>query len=268
MAKDIEKRLKNLKKVYDGAAKKESKATAQDFCLRELEIDTASQFMKGKTKTLDVGCGIGYVPIEYATRNPQIKSHGIDYSEAMTKRALSAKGRQIESARRRLEFKTASVMELPYPDDYFDVVTASRCLMALLDWNRQKKAILEVRRVLKPGGIFVMMEGTIQGWEKLNNTRRLFGLEKIPIDTSKGLDTLKFDEKKLIPFLKKYWRILEIRHFGMYYFISRVIHPLLVAPNKPKFSAKINKIALEIAKKIPDWHGIGHLTAFILEKKK
>lgn len=267
MKKNLEKRLQNLKEVYDRAAKKSDKATAQDFNLREVEIETAASFMKGKSKTLDVGCGIGYVAIEYTKRNPKIKSYGIDYSEPMIRRAKRRQKLLPDNLKKRVEFQAASVMELPYPGNYFDTVTASRCLMALLDWNRQKKGILEVRRVLKPGGIFVMMEGTIQGWKKLNETRKLFGLEEIPVDTSKGLDTLKFDEKKLIPFLKNHWRILEIRHFGMYYFISRVIHPLLVAPNKPEFSAKINKIALDIAKKIPDWNGIGHLTAFILEKK-
>lgn len=266
MKKNLEKRLKKLKKVYDQVAEKSDKATAQDFYLRELEIETAANFMRGKAKTLDVGCAIGYGPIEYAKRHPKIKSYGIDYSDKMIKRAVIRQRGLSLGLKRRLEFKTASVMELPYGDNFFDVVTTSRCLMALLDWERQKKGILEVRRVLKPGGVFVMMEGTTQGWEKLNETRGLFGLETIPIDTSKGLDTLKFDEKRLLPFLKKHWQIIEIKHFGMYYFISRVIHPLLVAPHKPKFSAKINKIALEIAKEIPDWNGIGHLTAFILKK--
>lgn len=267
MSQNVEERLKKLKEVYDQAAKKSTKATAQDFFLRELEIMTASEHMEGEKKTLDVGCAIGYGPIEYAKRNPAIYSYGIDYSEPMIKKAIGWQKKLTRTLASRLEFKTASVLELPYPDDFFDVVTASRCLMALLDWERQKKGILEVKRVLKSGGIFVMMEGTIQGWQKLNKTRKIFGLEEIPIDTSSGLDTLKFDEKKLLPFLGKNWKIIEIKHFGMYYFISRVIHPLLVAPQKPKFNAKINKIAFEIAKQIPDWNGIGHLTAFILEKK-
>jgi len=262
----LEEKLKKLKKVYDKAAKKTDKATAQDFYLRELEIETGASFQKNKT--LDVGCGIGYAPIEYAKKNSKIKSFGIDYSEEMIKQAVVQQKKLSKNLKERLEFKTASVLELPYPDNFFDTVTASRCLMALLDWDRQKKGILEIRRVLKPDGIFVMMEGTIQGWQKLNETRKLFGLEEIPLSTSSGLDTLKFDEKKLIPFLKRNWRIKEIKHFGMYYFISRVIHPLLVSPNKPKFDAKINKIALEIAKKVPDWNNIGHLTAFIVEKKK
>jgi len=70
-----------------------------------------------------------------------------------------------------------------------------------------------------------------------------------------------------MPFLEKNWEVKEVKRFGMYYFISRVLHPMLVAPNKPKFNAKINKIAFEVARQIPDWNGIGHLTAFVLKKK-
>lgn len=264
---NLKRRLEKLKKVYDIAAKGNSRATAQDFLLRELEIETASKFMKGKSRSLDVGCGIGYAPIEYVKRNSRIRSYAIDYSEEMIKRARINQKKLPNDSSDRLEFQTASVLNLPYDNNFFDCVTASRCLMALLDWKRQKEGILEVKRVLKRKGIFVMMEGTVQGWKKLNDIRKQFGLDEIPLDTNKGLDTLKFDEIKLIPFLKKHFDILEIKHFGMYYFISRVIHPLLVSPNKPKFNAKINKIAFEIARQIPDWNGIGHLTAFILRKK-
>jgi hypothetical protein len=52
----------------------------------------------------------------------------------------------------------------------------------------------------------------------------------------------------------------------MYYFISRVIHPLLVAPDKPKYDARINSVALEICKKIPDFRDMGHVALFVLRK--
>ena len=88
----------------------------------------------------------------------------------------------IDGARRLLEeaapplrgsvvFQEASVLELPYPDNHFDVVSSSRCLMALLEWQRQQGALLEIHRVLKPGGVLVLMEGTIEGLERLNAWR-------------------------------------------------------------------------------------------------
>jgi len=53
----------------------------------------------------------------------------------------------------------------------------------------------------------------------------------------------------------------------MYYFLSRVVHPLLVAPEAPRYDAPINRIALDIARQIPDFMGLGHLVAFILRKR-
>ena len=37
-----------------------------------------------------------------------------------------------------IDFREASVVELPYGEETFDVVTSHRCLMALLDWELQQ----------------------------------------------------------------------------------------------------------------------------------
>jgi hypothetical protein len=52
----------------------------------------------------------------------------------------------------------------------------------------------------------------------------------------------------------------------MYYFLTRIVQPLLVAPAKPSYDHKLNEIAREIARVIPDYEGMGHLVAFILRK--
>jgi ubiquinone/menaquinone biosynthesis C-methylase UbiE len=66
----------------------------------------------------------------------------------------------IEGAKRRLaattsdttiDFREASVLDLPFDAAGFDVVTSHRCLMALLDWELQKQALVEIHRTLRPG---------------------------------------------------------------------------------------------------------------------
>ena len=79
----------------------------------------------------------------------------------------------------KIEIEQASVLGLPFPENSFDVVTSHRCLMALLDWEKQQSALLEIARVLKPGGTLVLMEGTLDGIERLNNWRTRFGLSEI-----------------------------------------------------------------------------------------
>lgn len=258
---------KKLKGIYEEIAlTKDEKTTASDFHLRELEIDTALDYIQDGNRVLDVGCGLGYSLRQYASQR-KIEGHGIDYAQNMidgARQLMLAKQMPLSGT---VEFRQASVLELPFPNEYFDVVTSSRCLMALLDWELQKNALVEIARVLKSGGVFVMMEGTLQGIQRLNNIRKRFDLSEIDPAGRDRLLTLKFDESALLSFSVAYYDLMEIRRFGMYYFLTRIVNPLLVAPEAPRYDAKINAIARLIAREIPDFQGLGHLVAFIWKKK-
>src|SRR5689334_19487659 len=128
---------KELKSRYDKFAQTlDYNTTASDFQLRELEIDTASESIRDGMKVLDVGCA----PIQYARRFAA-DIHGIDYSEKMIEGAKALFARDKPKLRGTVGFKTASVLELPFDTGSIDVITSSRCLMALLDWELQKKAL-------------------------------------------------------------------------------------------------------------------------------
>lgn len=256
-----------LKQRYDDIGSQgDDRGTADDYQLRELEIQTAKKYMADGLEVLDVGCGTGYSLRRYA-KAFKIRGVGVDYAESMVKTAAARSTTPGEDLKGTLQFHHASVLELPFPDNSFDVVVSARCLMALLDWELQKKAMIEINRVLKPGGTFVMMEGTFQGLERLNAVRERFGLS--PID-GRGLNrliTLKFDEPALLEYGKSFMDHVATHRFGMYYFISRVIHPLLVAPEQPRYDAKINEIARMVAEEIPDYEGMGHMAAFVWRKR-
>jgi ubiquinone/menaquinone biosynthesis C-methylase UbiE len=240
--------------------------TACDFQLRQLEIDLAIKYIFDGAKVLDVGCGLGYAVIQYASRK-KVKVHGIDYAANMIEGAKDLVRRNQPPLLGTAEFQQASVLELPYLDNHFDVVSSSRCLMALLDWNLQKEALREIWRVLKPEGTLVLMEGTFEGLERLNNVRHQFGLDPIAADGRDRLYTLKFHEEELLAFCENLFRLVQVQRFGMYYFLSRIVHPLLVAPDSPKYEHKINEIARRIAEIYPDFMGLGHLVGFIFAKK-
>lgn len=242
------------------------KTTASDYLLREIEIDTAAACMVDGMRVLDVGCGLGYAPVQYATYR-RVECHGIDYAKNMIEGARALVQRDRPALKGSVAFTEASVTDLPFPDGHFDVVTSSRCLMALLDWELQKKALLEIRRVLKAGGTLVLMEGTFEGLEKLNAARGRFGLEPIAPDGRDRLITLKFHEKELLDFVEPQYELLRIQRFGMYYFLTRIVQPLLVAPDKPSYDHPLNRVAREIARHFPNFEDLGHLVAFILQKR-
>jgi ubiquinone/menaquinone biosynthesis C-methylase UbiE len=255
-----------LKRRYDEFAKSlDYRTTANDYQLRELEIDTAAAYIRDGMITLDVGCGLGYAVTQYAMRRA-ITAHGIDYSTQMIEGACTLLQKNFPELQSRIKLRAASVTKLPYPDEFFDVVTSHRCLMALLDWELQKAALLEVHRVLKPKGVLVLMEGTFEGLERLNQVRQGFNLEPIAPDGRDRLITLKFHESELLDFCRSYYQLDRIQRFGMYYFLTRIVQPLLVAPEKPSYDHKLNQVAREIARVLPDYEGMGHLVAFIFTK--
>lgn len=255
-----------LKKRYESfALSLDYNTTASDYLLRELEIDTASARIRAGMRTLDVGCGLGYAAVQYAMRHAA-EVHGIDYAQNMVEGAKALLARDRPMLKGSVAFTEASVLDLPFPDGHFDVVTSSRCLMALLDWELQKKALVEIRRVLAPGGELVLMEGTFEGLEKLNAARTRFDLEPIAPDGRDRLITLKFHEAQLLDFVRPLYDLKHTQRFGMYYFITRVIQPLLVAPAKPSYDHPLNRIARDIARHYPNFEDMGHLVAFILAK--
>lgn len=265
---ELQNKAHTLKDIYESIALSEDeRTTASDFYLRELEIDFGLECIKDGDVVLDVGCGPGVALQAYATKR-KIEAHGIDYAENMVAFAKKRLNEINQSSTQPLtiHFKQGSVTELPYNDSSFDVVTSHRCLMALLDWDLQCHAINEITRVLKPGGIFVLMEGTVEGIDKLNKYRNLFELPEIDPKGTDRLLTLKFKEETLLNYMKNSYELLRTKRFGMYYFLTRIIQPLLVAPEKPRYDHKLNQVARLVANIIPDFDGIGHLVAFCFKK--
>jgi ubiquinone/menaquinone biosynthesis C-methylase UbiE len=254
-----------LKKRYENFAKSgDVTTTASDFHLRDLEIDFGLEHIRDGDRILDVGCGPGVALAEYVSKR-RVDAFGIDYAENMV--AFAKNNLEKAAPGKHVVVQHASVTELPFENDFFDVVTSHRCLMALLDWERQKSALKEICRVLKPGGVLVLMEGTHDGIERLNNWRQRFDLPEIDPAGRDRLITLKFREKELLDFTEDQYQLQRIQRWGMYYFLTRIVQPLLVSPEPPSYSHKLNEVAKQIARSIPDLNELGHLVGFALRKK-
>lgn len=214
----------------------EATITLPDRNQRLLEIRVALNFLPERCRLLDVGCGNGFSTKVYAQHVDYVM--GVDYSREMIEKA-----RQDYGATNNLEFKTQDVLELDFEDGEFDAAISQRCLINLTSWENQQKALNNVARCLRVGGYYFMQEGTSQGRDRLNEVREGFGLERMP-SVPYNLD---FDEEKLWPFIDQDFEIVEIRRFGYYDLISRVVHPLLTEPDPPQYDAKINEIAAKVA---------------------
>ena len=118
--------------------------------------------LNGSEYVLDIGCGLGKVTIGVAKLLKKGQVVGIDIWDKMDIRNVSQErayqNAEIEGERDKVEFKTGNVLDIPFPDNSFDLVTAGGVLLAFWHNKTRLKALSEILRVLRPGGKFLLME--------------------------------------------------------------------------------------------------------------
>ena len=103
---------------------------------------------------LDVGCGVGHWGQRLLRHmNPTATLYGVDPEEAWVVGA-SDRAKTLEQEDRS-EFQVGAAESLPWPENTFDMVTCQTVLIHVADIRR---AIQEMIRVLKPGGLFLAAE--------------------------------------------------------------------------------------------------------------
>jgi len=107
-------------------------------------------------RVLDVGCGPGTITAGLADRVPQGRVTGIDAAPEIVEQARRAAG-----GRTNADFAAADVYALGFPDGSFDVVHAHQVLQHLGDPVR---ALREMRRVTRPGGLIAARDGDYSGF--------------------------------------------------------------------------------------------------------
>lgn len=96
-------------------------------------------------RALDLACGTGDIAFTLATRGADVV--GLDITHRMLQLARSKGGAA--------QFVTGDMLALPFGDEAFDLVTTGYGLRNVPDIPR---AIAEMQRVLKPGGILLSLD--------------------------------------------------------------------------------------------------------------
>ena len=100
---------------------------------------------------LDVGCGGGRTLQRLLGRSKDAVVHGIDISEESVAKARKENAGLLNS---RVFVRQGSAAELPCADGTFDLVTA---VETVYFWPNLPHCLQEVKRVLKPGGLFAIL---------------------------------------------------------------------------------------------------------------
>ncbi|MEU6832501.1 class I SAM-dependent methyltransferase [Nocardia beijingensis] len=112
--------------------------------------DIVAQLDHG-AQVLDVGCGGGQLAVGLATTGTTLRLTGIDLSPQQVRRARK-RGAPLGS---RIQFREGSAMDLPFPDGAYDAVISSG---SIKHWPNQRKGLAEMIRVLRPGGLLLVIE--------------------------------------------------------------------------------------------------------------
>lgn len=113
-------------------------------------------------RVLDVGCGTGELAAMLAKSDWPVEAVGMDYVPAM---CIAASAKISEGGLgTRARFVAGDSEFLPFADASFDIIT---CSNSFHHYPHQQAAVHDVRRLLKPEGRYVLIDGfrdNVIGW--------------------------------------------------------------------------------------------------------
>ncbi len=105
---------------------------------------------------LDVATGTGDLAIEFAKRIKAEKIVGFDLSEGML--SMARKKVAQTPLEKKVTFIKGDGEAMPFKDNSFDVVTVS---FGVRNFENLEKGLCEILRVLKKGGLFIILETSV-----------------------------------------------------------------------------------------------------------
>jgi ubiquinone/menaquinone biosynthesis C-methylase UbiE len=189
----------------------------------DLEIRTLTDWFEDGDKALDIGCANGYSTLSFAAQK-KIAIKGVDYIPGMVAEAQKSLADVAGSLKGSAVFDVGDITALAEPDNAYDKVVVIRVVINLHDWPTQQRGLLEAARVVRPGGVLLLSEATLQGWQKMNQFRQEWGLAEIPMPPFNQY----LDEEKVIETLRPAMELVKLDNFASSYYVgTRVLKPLL-----------------------------------------
>jgi len=190
----------------------------------ELEIREIVRHLADGDRVLDVGCANGYSTVQFASQK-RVEVRGLDYIPEMIEQARLRAASMAPALIGRVEFDVGDATALKEPDESYEKVIAIRVIINLGEWERQRIALLECARAVRPGGLLLLSEATLQGWRRLNSLRREWGLP----DISMPWFNRYLDQDAVVEAVSPELELVEISDFASTYYVgTRVLKPLLI----------------------------------------
>ena len=138
----------NVDRVFAGSVPQLYERYMVPLIFEPYAVDIAARVARRQpSSVLEVAAGTGVVTRHLATLvAPAAVIVATDLNQAMLDQAASV------GTSRPVEWRQADAMQLPFPDESFDVVV---CQFGAMFFPDKPHAFVEARRVLRPGGAFI-----------------------------------------------------------------------------------------------------------------
>ncbi len=135
-------------KIFSGSVSKLYEAHLVPLIFEPYATDLVNRLAsRTLSSVLEIAAGTGVVTRALASVLPErVSIVATDLNQAMLDQAA------IVGTSRPVEWRQADAMQLPFADATFDAVV---CQFGVMFFPEKSKAFSEVRRVLKPGGVFI-----------------------------------------------------------------------------------------------------------------
>jgi ubiquinone/menaquinone biosynthesis C-methylase UbiE len=214
---------------------RENTESMYDKYLLAAEIELIKQHLMPNTKILDSGCGEGEGTYVYSF-TPGVIIHAADFSETRLKKASERLKGKDNVILKQVDFLAQYALDKDY-----DTIISQRFLINLMEWELQKKALLDFIGMLKSGGTIVMIEGSRQGVDMLNKFRSAFGMNPIPVQWY----NLFLDDNALVDFMhQNACKLVSHDGLSVYFLLTRGIRPFF--DSTLNWDSDFNRIASSV----------------------
>ena len=198
---------------------KDPEIRSAELSFLKTEIEDYARLEERSLKILDVGCGNGYTLQFLLKHFPNNSYYGVDITRDLIKIA--------KESSEKILFHQADCRESQFFDQVVDIVITERALINILHRKDQIKAMENIARIIKPGGLYLMIESFIDPFVRLNCARRQNKLEPITVSSHN-----RYISEKTINVLSRFGltrkkTILPENYLSTHFFNTRVLHPLL-----------------------------------------
>lgn len=144
-------------------------------------------------RVLDIGFGGGVGLAMLLSKVPRVSLAGVDLAQAVIAHGERKFDRAIQEGR--VEIRLGAVESLPWPDGTFDAAYSVNCIYF---WPDHARALHEIRRVLKPGGRFILAIYDKRRVERLwpgSPSQLLTVEEAVDLLRSAGFEDVRFERR-------------------------------------------------------------------------